>query len=78
MHLTVHTVHLVIFLFNIIVISGEWLVKSEQSTLHLCDFFSLWMRTVRRCGGGIKSFFRFYYSHCSPFVFFQLFHGDNG
>ncbi|EEU9366299.1 hypothetical protein FYS93_24875 [Escherichia coli] len=38
LHLTVHNVHFVIFLFNIIMISGEWLVKSEQSTLHLCDF----------------------------------------
>nr|DAO36779.1 MAG TPA: hypothetical protein [Caudoviricetes sp.] len=46
-------------------------MKSEQSTLHLCDFFALWMRPVRRCGGGIKSFFRFYCSHCSPMVFYQ-------
>lgn len=52
LHLTVHTVHLSVFLFNIIMISGEWLVKSEQSTLHLCDFFSCWNRPLRRCAGG--------------------------
>lgn len=52
LHLTVHTVHLSFFLFNIIMISGEWLVKSEQSTLHLCDFCSFWNRPVRRCAGG--------------------------
>lgn len=35
LHLTVHTVHLLVFIFNIIMIDGEQLVKSEQLTLHL-------------------------------------------
>lgn len=35
LHLTVHTVHLLIFIFNIIWIGSDQLVKSEQSTLHL-------------------------------------------
>jgi hypothetical protein len=35
LHLTVHTVHLVIFLFYINHIDGDELVKSEQLTIHL-------------------------------------------
>ena len=35
LHLTVHTVNILVFIFNIIMIDGEQLVKSEQLTLHL-------------------------------------------
>ncbi|AIJ07730.1 Hypothetical protein ETEE_1273 [Edwardsiella anguillarum ET080813] len=45
------TVHLDNFLFHIIKLSGDELLKSEQSTLHLCDFCSFWIRPVRRCAG---------------------------
>ena len=38
LHLTVHTVHLGYFSFYIIQLSGDELVKGEQSTLHLCSF----------------------------------------
>ncbi|HBX6355577.1 TPA: hypothetical protein MH686_13785 [Klebsiella pneumoniae] len=38
LHLTVHTVHLDYFSFNIMRLGGDGLVKSEQSTLHHCDF----------------------------------------
>ncbi|KEL79812.1 hypothetical protein AB07_2417 [Citrobacter freundii] len=33
-------------------------MKSEQSTLHLCDFFSLWIRPVRPMWWGDKKFFQ--------------------
>ncbi|HFW6257769.1 TPA: hypothetical protein ACIB3F_004476, partial [Salmonella enterica subsp. enterica serovar Java] len=51
LYLTVHTVHLNNFLIYIIGLSGDELVKSEQSTLHLCDFCSFWIRPLRRCAG---------------------------
>ncbi|EAV8095621.1 hypothetical protein FIW30_16235 [Salmonella enterica] len=51
LHLTVHTVHLDYFSFNINLLGGDELVKSEQSTLHLCDFCSFWIRPLRRCAG---------------------------
>ncbi len=54
------------------VISGDELVKSEQSTLHICDFCS---SGCARSGDaqGDKKFFRFYCSHCSPLVFINNF-----
>ncbi|EAX5415989.1 hypothetical protein CB663_22610 [Salmonella enterica subsp. enterica serovar Java] len=51
LHLTVHTVHLGYLSFYIMWLGGDELVKSEQSTLHLCDFCSSRMRPVRRCVG---------------------------
>ncbi|HBW8871750.1 TPA: hypothetical protein MFN52_000605 [Klebsiella quasipneumoniae subsp. similipneumoniae] len=56
MHFTVHTVHLGYFSFYIRYLSGDELVKGEQSTLHLFSFCSFWLRPVRRYTGGIKSF----------------------
>ena len=60
MHLTVHTVHPLIFLFNIILIVGERLVKSEQSTLHLSAFRPVsgdhHRNTMVMKGGGKKFF----------------------
>ncbi|WP_226948509.1 hypothetical protein, partial [Klebsiella pneumoniae] len=56
----VHTVHLLIFLFNIIVIDGERLVKSEQSTLHLSAFLACFRRPSPQYDGdegGGKKFF---------------------
>ncbi|EGD7621969.1 hypothetical protein DP934_20780 [Escherichia coli] len=71
MHLTVHTVHLSYFSFYIMKLSGDELVKGEQSTLHLCSFCSFWLRPLRRYTEGIKSFFGFYCSHCSSLLFYQ-------
>ncbi|EFB2292894.1 hypothetical protein FIF78_23480 [Escherichia coli] len=51
LHLTVHTVHLGCFSFYIMWLGGDELVKSEQSTLHLCDFCSFWIRPARRYAG---------------------------
>ncbi|EEH4989156.1 hypothetical protein GZ346_004622, partial [Salmonella enterica] len=64
LHLTVHTVHLDYFSFYIIKLSGDELVKGEQSTLHLFSFCSFWMRSVRRYTGGKKFF---------PVLLFTLF-----
>ncbi|MGG5901475.1 hypothetical protein ACQ4T2_25680, partial [Escherichia coli] len=49
--LTVHTVHLLIFLFNIIMIDGDQLVKSEQSTLHLSASLACFRRTSPQYDG---------------------------
>ena len=59
LHLTVHTVHLLIFLFNIIIIDGDQLVKSEQSTLHLSAFLASFRRPSPQYDGdeGGKKFF---------------------
>ncbi|WP_446924861.1 hypothetical protein, partial [Klebsiella pneumoniae] len=51
LHLTVHTVHLLIFLFNIIMIDGDQLVKSEQSTLHLSASLACFRRTSPQYDG---------------------------
>lgn len=59
LHLTVHTVHLEYFSFYIIKLGSDELVKSEQSTLHFCDFCSFWIRSVRRYAGGQKVFLGF-------------------
>lgn len=59
LHLTVHTLHLDIFPFKIIILSGDELVKSEQSTLHLCDFCARRFRRVRQWEGGKKVFLGF-------------------
>ncbi|MFZ4260201.1 hypothetical protein, partial [Raoultella terrigena] len=57
---TVHTVHLLVFLFNIIMIDGEQLVKSEQSTLHFCASLACFRRPSPQYdgdeGGGEKFF----------------------
>lgn len=60
LHLTVHTVHLLIFLFNIIMICGDRLVKSEQSTLHLSASLACFRRPSSQYDGDegeVKSFF---------------------
>ena len=60
LHLTVHTVHHLIFLFNIIMIDGDQLVKSEQSTLHLSASPACFRRPSPQYDGnegGGKSFF---------------------
>nr|DAI87061.1 MAG TPA: hypothetical protein [Caudoviricetes sp.] len=49
---------------------GDELVKSEQSTLHLCDFCARRVRRIRQ-RGKVKSFFKFYCSLCSPSIFIQ-------
>jgi hypothetical protein len=59
LHLTVHTVHLFIFLFNIIMIDVDQLVKSEQSTLHLSASPACFRRPSRQYDGDegeVKSF----------------------
>lgn len=62
LHLTVHTVHLDNFLFNIIKIRGDELVKSEHSTLHLCADLRIEAKECcirMRSEGGKKFFFGF-------------------
>ena len=49
--LTVHTVHLLFFLFNIIMIDGKQLVKSEQSTLHLSASLACFRRSSPQYDG---------------------------
>ncbi|WP_142910507.1 hypothetical protein, partial [Klebsiella pneumoniae] len=72
LHLTVHTVHLIFFLFNIMMIDGDQLVKSEQSTLHLSASLACFRRSSPQYDGdegGVKSFFGENCSHCSLRVF---------
>lgn len=60
LHLTVHTVRLLIFLFNIMLIDGDQLVRSEQSTLHLRAFLACYRRPSLQYDGDeveVKSFF---------------------
>lgn len=54
LHLTVHTVHLDNFLFNIIKIRGDELVNSEHSTLHLCANLRIEAKEccIRMCSEG--------------------------
>lgn len=78
LHLTVHTVHLLVFLFNIMMIDGDQLVKSEQSTLHLSASLACFRRSSPQYDGdegGVKSFFGENCSHCSLRVFVIYFHG---
>ncbi|EPH2973876.1 hypothetical protein MA411_005374, partial [Klebsiella pneumoniae] len=51
LYLTVHTVHLLFFLFNIIMIDGKQLVKSEQSTLHLSASLACFRRSSPQYDG---------------------------
>jgi hypothetical protein len=51
LHLTVHTVHLGYLSFYIMWLGGDELVKSEQSTLHLCDLCSSWICPVGQYAG---------------------------
>ena len=53
-------------------IGGDWLVKSEQSTLHLSASPACFRRPSPQYDGdegGVKSFFAFNCSHCSPSYF---------
>lgn len=54
--LTVRTVHLDNLPIKIIKLSDDELVKSEQSTLHLCNLCALRMHRVMRRGRGKKFF----------------------
>lgn len=66
------------FSFYIIMIDGDQLVKSEQSTLHLSASLAGFRRLSRQYDGDegeAKSFFGENCSHCSLSVFVIYFHG---
>ncbi|MGZ0723470.1 hypothetical protein ACXNAM_22420 [Kluyvera cryocrescens] len=74
--ITVHTVHLIIFPFSIIKISGDELVKSEQSILHpgkgLAVLFAASCR-IGMQGGGKKVFSGFIVHSVHPAFFHFIF-----